>query len=73
MSEDAPPYGAAAVAQYVFACPHCRRVHTLERDGEFSVEHQCSHCRGWARVRVSGPNRELTVGKGAAPAVGVVN
>jgi hypothetical protein len=69
MSEDVPPYGAAAMLQYVFACPHCRVVDKLERDGEFSVDLQCSRCRGWARIRVSGPNRELTVGKRAAPEV----
>jgi len=70
MSEDSPPYGEpGGLLQYVFRCPHCRTMHTLKRDGEFSVDHQCSNCRGWARVVVSGPYRELKIEKGAVAGV----
>jgi hypothetical protein len=30
------------------------------------VNWQCTACKGWARIRVTGPQREFTVEKGAA-------
>jgi hypothetical protein len=65
---------------YVFQCPHCgRNPITLDHadllpvhDQLLGMEWQCSHCEGWARIRVAMPNRELTVEKGSAPEATVI-
>lgn len=62
---------------YVFRCPQCHGAPTSldhsdlrpVREELLGAEWQCSRCKGWARVRVDGPDYELTVEKGAAPAV----
>jgi hypothetical protein len=56
--------------EYRYACPHCRGLSSLKREhAAFAVEQQCSECGEWIRVKLSGPDLELTVTKGAAPAV----
>lgn len=60
-------YAAAPALRFVWRCPYCHTMASLARDGEFSIAHRCSECQGWARVVVSGPYREITVSKGAAP------
>jgi len=69
MSEDVLPHGPATSLQFAFRCPHCRREHRIEGDGEINIGYQCSFCHGWARVVVSGPYHEFKVDKGAAPTV----
>jgi hypothetical protein len=66
----------APLMAYVFPCPHCRRGPiTLDhsdlrpvREQLLGTEWQCSHCEGWAWIRVAMPDRELMVEKSAAPA-----
>jgi hypothetical protein len=56
---------------YTYACPHCGGSNSLD-DSDLrpvgtkvlGAERQCSYCQGWARIRVAGPDRELTVEKG---------